>query len=121
MGNTASSLAGRAEVSAAPAYDDAFDGGGADAAGLAGAAVDVVVELKEAGYAVGVYIVGDGGAAQFDRLGEDLDKGRAEAAEFGPGETAGVAERTNAGMEEGLVGVDVADAVEQALVEQRGL
>ncbi len=50
-------------MGAAAADDDAFDGGLADAAGLVGAAVDVVVELEEAGYSVGVNIVGDGGAA----------------------------------------------------------
>ena len=50
-------------MGAAAAYYYAFDWGGADAAGLAGARVDVVVELEEAGYAVGVYVVGDRGAA----------------------------------------------------------
>ena len=44
-------------MGAAAAYDDAFDGCGADAAGLAGARVDVMVELEEAGYAVGVYVI----------------------------------------------------------------
>lgn len=53
------SLAGGAEVGAASACDDAFDGSVADAAGLTGTGVDVVVELEEAGYAVGVYVVGD--------------------------------------------------------------
>jgi hypothetical protein len=56
-------LAGGAEVGASAAYDYSLDGGLADAAGLAGAGVDVVVELEEAGYAFGVYIIGDGGAA----------------------------------------------------------
>jgi hypothetical protein len=50
-------------VSAATANYYAFDGRVADAAGLAGAGVDVVVELEEAGYAVGVYVIGDGRAA----------------------------------------------------------
>ena len=53
------SLAGGAVVGAAASDDDALDGGGADAAGLAGAGVDVVVELEEAGYSVGVDVVGD--------------------------------------------------------------
>jgi hypothetical protein len=55
-------LAGGAEVSAAAAYYYAFDGGIAGAAGFPSAGVDVVVKLEEAGYAVGVYVVGDGGA-----------------------------------------------------------
>ena len=50
-------------MSAAAAYYDALDWRAAGAAGLAGAGVDVVVELEEAGYSVCVYVVGDGGAA----------------------------------------------------------
>ena len=50
-------------MSASSPYDDALNGCLADAAGLAGARVDEVVELEEAGYSVGVYVVGDGGAA----------------------------------------------------------
>ena len=50
-------------MGAAATYYDAFDGCVADAARLAGAGVDVVVELEEAGYSVGVYVVGDGRAA----------------------------------------------------------
>ena len=56
-------LASGAEVSAATADDDALDGGFAGTAGLAGAGVDAVMELEEAGYAFGVDVVGDGGAA----------------------------------------------------------
>ena len=56
-------LTGGAEVGASATYDDSLDGGLADAAGLAGAGVDVVVELEEAGYAFGVYVIGDGRAA----------------------------------------------------------
>ena len=56
-------LAGGAEVGAAASYDDSLDGGFADAAGFAGAGVDVVVELEEASYSLGVHVVGDGGAA----------------------------------------------------------
>ena len=48
-------------------------------AGLAVAHVDVMVELEEALLAVGVYVVGDGGAALFDCLAEDGLEGFAEA------------------------------------------
>ena len=53
---------------AASADNDAFDGSLAGAAGLAGAGVDVVVELEEACDAIGVHVVGDRGAAELDRL-----------------------------------------------------
>jgi hypothetical protein len=56
-------LAVRAEVGASASDDDALDGGFAGSAGLAGARVDVVVELEESCGAFGVYVVGDGGAA----------------------------------------------------------
>ena len=48
-------------------------------AGFGGSHVDVVVELEEALLAVGVYVVGDGGAALFDCFAEDLLEGFAEA------------------------------------------
>ena len=56
-------LAGGAEVGASAAYDYSLNGGFADTAWLAGAGVDMVMELEEAGYTFGVYVIGDGGAA----------------------------------------------------------
>ena len=108
-------------MGAAATDDDAFDWRAADAAGLAGARVDVVVELEEASDAVCVYIIGDRRAAKLNSFGQDLDECGAESGEFCASETTGVAGGADAGVEECLVGVDVADAVEQGLVEQRGL
>ncbi len=88
---------------------------------LAGAAVNLVLELEEASDAVGVDVVGDGGAAELDGVGEDLLEGGVETGELGAGEAAGVAGGADAGAEEALVGVDVADAVEDGLVEEGGL
>ena len=87
----------------------------------AGAGVDVVVELEEAGHSFGVYVIGDGGASQLDGVLEDFDEGGAESGEFVAGEASGVARGADAGAEEGFVGVDVADAVQEGLVEERGL
>ncbi|MCU1248710.1 MAG: hypothetical protein JWQ49_1739 [Edaphobacter sp.] len=56
-------LAGGAVVGAAAADHDSLDGRGTDAAGLAGAGVDVMAELEEAGDSICVHIVGDRGAA----------------------------------------------------------
>lgn len=99
---------------------DALDGRAAGTAGLSGTRVDVVVELEETRYAVGVYVVGDGGAAQLDGVLEDLDEGGAEAGEFVAGEASGLAAGADSGVEESFVGVDVADSVEEGLVEERG-
>ena len=110
-----------AEVGAAPGEGDAADGGCADEAGLAGAPVDAVFQLKEAARAVGIDVIGDGGASELDGVAENIDKRGAQAGEFGAGEARGLAGGTDGGAEERLVGVDVADAVEEGLVEQRGL
>jgi hypothetical protein len=56
-------LAGGAEVAAAATDDDSLDGGFAGSAGLAGTGVDTVVELEETGYAFGIDVIGDRGAA----------------------------------------------------------
>jgi len=63
MGGPPSVLAMGAVVGTPPSQNDAADGGSADQAGLAGSQVDAVLELEEAGDAVGVHVVGDGGAA----------------------------------------------------------
>ena len=101
--------------------EDLLEGGAAVEAVLADASVDFVLELEEAAYPVGVDIVGDGGAPKRDGVVENVDQGGAEAGELFAGELAGLAARADAGAEEAFVGVDVADAVEQGLVEQGGL
>jgi len=119
--NGFSLLTPRAEVGAAASEGDAADGRGADEAGLAGAPVDAVLELEEAARTIGIDVVGDGGAAEPDGVAEDLDERGAQAGQLGAGETGGLASGAEAGAEERLVGVDVADAVEERLIEQRGL
>lgn len=107
-------------MGAAAGEGDALDGCAADAAGFAGALVDPVAELKEAAHAVCVDVIGDRGAAELDRLFEDCDEASAQLGEFVAREACGLARGANAGAEEGFVSVDVADAVQQGLVEQRG-
>jgi hypothetical protein len=63
----------------------------ADQAGLAGALVDLVLELEEAADAVGVDVVGDGGAAELDGMAQDFDEGGAQSREFGTREAGGMA------------------------------
>ena len=99
----------------------AADRGPADQAGLPGSPVDAVLELEEAGHPVGVHVVGDRGAAQSDGFPEDCLEGGVEAAQLVAGEAACHSDRADSGAEEGLVGVDVPNAVEEPLVEQGGL
>lgn len=105
-------LAFRAEVSAAASDDDALDGCGADAAGLAGAAVDAMPKLEETGYPIRIHIIGDRRASELDRFGKNFDQSGAKTREFGAGEAAGVARRTDTGMKEALVRVDVTHAMQ---------
>lgn len=66
-------------MGASASEEDAENGGSADQAGLAGAHINAVFELEEAADAIGVYIIGDGGAAEFDGVREDVLQGDAEA------------------------------------------
>ena len=110
-----------AVMGAAAGEDNALDGGFADEAGFGGALVDAVFQLKETADTAGVDVVGDGGAAEADGMLEDVDEGEAEAFELGVAEAACLTARTDAGAEEGFVGVDVADAGEERLIEESGL
>jgi len=114
-------LAAGAVVGSAAGKQNPVDEGSATAAGLSGAEVDAVLELEESADAVGVDIIRDRGAAEADGMLEDLAEGLAEPLEFGAGEAAGGAARADSGMEKALVGIDVAHAGEEGLVEQRSL
>ena len=106
----------------APSCDsDLLDGSGTDEAWLSGAHVDAVLKLKEAPDAICIHIIGHGRAAELDGVLEHFHEGGAEAKQLCAGKTAGLAARTDAGAKEAFVGVDVADAVEQGLVQERGL
>lgn len=64
-------LAVGAEMGAASAEDDAADGRSADETGLALASVDAMLDLEETGLAVGVDVIGNGGASGADGRFED--------------------------------------------------
>jgi len=108
-------------VGTPPPDHRAADRGPADQAGLPGSPVDAVLELEEAGHPVGVHVVGDRGAAQSDGFPEDCLEGGVEAAQLVAGEAACHSGRADSGAEEGFVGVDVPNAMEEPLVEQGGL
>ena len=69
-------------VGSAASHKDAVDGRLAAPAGLAGALVDAVLELKETAHAVGVDIIGDRGAAQPDGVLENLAQCLSEPVEL---------------------------------------
>jgi len=80
-----------------------------------------VVELEEACDTFGVDVVRDGGTTEFDGVLQHFEEGGAEAGELVAGEASGLVAWTYAGVEERLVGVDVAHTMEERLVEECGL
>jgi len=105
-------------VGAAPSQLDAPDGGLADAAGEAGAQVYTVFKLEKPSHSAGIYIIGDRGTTKPDGVLQNLAEGAPETLQLGPGEAAGAPARTDSGMKQALVGVDVAHAREKGLIEQ---
>lgn len=106
-------------MSAAAGNENSANGGGAAAAGEAGSLVNGVAGLEEAGFTGGVDVVGDGRAAEADGVLKHLAESEAQALELGPGEAACHAPGADASVEEAFVGIDVADADEKRLVEER--
>jgi len=105
----------------APASDDnSTDGRVALAAGLAGPQVDTVFQLEKAANTIGVHVVGDRRAAQADGVLKNQDQGLAEPFKLGAGQPAGLTAGPNTSPEEAFVGIDVAHAGQQSLVEQGG-
>ncbi len=113
-------LAFGTEVSAAAANYDLLDRCLAALARLTLSRVDTVFQLEEAGDTLGVDVVRDRGAAQRNGAGEDVDQGEAQALEIGPGEASGLSPRPDAGPGQGLIRIDIADAMQQRLIEQGG-
>ena len=92
----------------------ALNGGAAGEAGLAFPPVNAMLKLEEPGFAGSVHIIGNRGAAGGDGLVKHLLHGLKQAVKVGAGERGGAAAGTNAGAGQRLVGVDVADAAQQA-------
>ncbi len=108
-------------MGAATGENDALNGRFADEAGFSEALIDPVLELEEATDTVGIDIIGDRRTTEPDGALQNFTKGEAEAFEFISSQAARLATRPNASAEEALVGVDIAHAGEEGLVEQSGL
>ena len=88
-------------------------------AGQAGPTIGEEVGLVVAGAAVCIDVVAQGGPAGADGACEGLADGPAEAAGLLAVEGASRLQRVDSGAKEGLVGIDVADAGDDLLIEQR--
>jgi hypothetical protein len=80
-----------------------------------------MLQLEKPFFAVGVDVIADGRSAQRDGLTQDFQERRMQFSELVTGERGSTTARTNTGPKQGLIGVDVAHATQQFLVEQRAL
>ena len=80
-----------------------------------------MLQLEEAFLAVGIHVVADGRAAQRDGFVQNFLQRSVQLAQLLAGERRRTAPRADAGAKQRLVGVDVADAAQQLLIEQRAL
>jgi hypothetical protein len=108
-------------VSAATAEFDAADLRTAAITRLTGASKDLHVELVSSLAAGGIDVITEGGAAVAEGIGEHLADGGMEALNGRFRQGGGCAPGADSGGEKRFVGVDVADAGEQGLVEKDGL
>ena len=113
-------LAPRTEMRRSAADDDPANRPGAPIARLAGPLVDLEVLLHRA-VAVGRGVIVDGAAAPLDRLGQDVAQRPVKPPGVVRPEALRVAERMEPRPPERFVGVDVAHAGNEILVEQQGL
>lgn len=111
----------RAVMRATAGDQNAANGCAAAATGLASPLVHAMLHLEKAGFAGGIDVVGDGGSAETDGVPKDLAQREAEPFEFGTAEAAGHAAGTDAGVEEALIGINVANPGEERLVEETRL
>src|SRR4029077_14512212 len=120
-------LAARAVEARAAGLHDALDAACrrelavAARAALALMLIDLPAMLEIAELAIGLDIIAQGGTARSDRLAQHLGHGAGQS--LGPLalHRAGQAARRDAGAEQRLRGIDIADARHHPLIEQRGL
>jgi len=109
-----------AEVRGATAKDYTLNWSFAAHARLSFARVDAVEELEAAFFAVGVDVVAQGTAAMVDGAAKNQLDGAVEAEDLVASQAVAGGGGVDAAVEEGFVGVDVADAGHEALVEEGG-
>ena len=107
-------------MGAAAGDEDAADRRAADQARFARPEIDLVFQLEKALFSRCVHVIGDGRAAQCDRFAQHCLDGGAQSLQFCSGEAASLASRTNAGAKQAFIRINVADAMEKLLIQQRG-
>ncbi len=88
---------------------------------LTRAQVDFVFQLKKSTSAVRIHIVGNRGATESNRFSQYcLDRGM-QSSHFRDTQSASPTTGSNSGAKQTLVGVDVADPMQECLIQERGL
>jgi hypothetical protein len=105
-------------VAAAAGYDGAAYSCSAAETLFAGALVNAVAKLKFAALAIGIHVIGNGRAAQANRLQQYCADGSVETAKLAGLERGSQMRGMNARSPETFVRVDVSHAAEDSLVEQ---
>ena len=111
-------LASGAVMGAAASDDEASNWCSTDHAGFAGPHVDAVLELKESPDTGCVDVVGHRRTAERDGRAQDCLQTGVQAGQLGTGEAGSAPAGTDAGPEEALIGIDIADPMEEGLVEE---
>src|SRR3954452_10057827 len=114
-------LAARAEVCRSSAQNDSLDRSSARRTRLPRAVVNAMEQLETTGHPVRVHVVAQATAAVLDRAAEDALDRPIQSPDVVLAQVARRARRVNAGEEERLVHIDIAEAGDQPLVEQGGL
>ena len=79
-----------------------------------------MLQLEKSFFSGSIHIVGDRRAAESDCLSQDRLDGDPQSFEFLCGEAASLASRANAGAKQTFIRINVADAMEKLLIQQRG-
>lgn len=108
----------RTEMRTAAADGNLLDGSAAGGARLACAVVDAEMLLMAAVAALAVAVVAEGRATVGKAVAKDVLDGRCELLALCLGQAAGLAARIDPCEEQGLIGVDIAEPRDAALVEQ---
>src|ERR1051326_5234967 len=108
-------------MAASSADDDAFDRRLADQAGLMFAPVNAELELEEPFVAFGIDVIRNRRSASRNRFLQHLGDRLVEPSQLIARERSRATTRPHSCAEQRLVGVDIADAAQQLLVEQRAL
>ncbi len=80
-----------------------------------------MLQLKEALLAFRVHVIGDRRSTQKNGVLQNFPKRDSQSFQFDPGQPACISPRPDSGPKQALIRVDIADAGEECLVEQRSL